>query len=135
MKRAIVLLGCLILIFLCVPKPETPERFVEDGVEVVFNRLEPYEIKGEPSTFTLEREFAIDTEQDEIAKLGLTDINLHFDVDSAGNIYLACHKNADGMIFRFDRQGNFGGTETGGIALSVGGYIIPFASISRLTFP
>jgi hypothetical protein len=107
MKRAILLLTCLILVVSCAPKPETPERFVEDGVEVVLNRLEPYEIKGEPSTFTLEREFAIDTERDEIAELGLTDINLHFDVDSAGNIYLACHKNADGMIFRFDREGNF----------------------------
>lgn len=80
---------------------------MEDGVEVVLNRIEPYTVKGEPSTFTLEREFAIDTEDDATAELGLTDIGLYFDIDSEGNIYLAGYKNTEGMIFKFDDEGNF----------------------------
>ncbi len=104
---AIFMLFSLVLISSCTPKPEVPERVKEDGVEVVLNRIEPYTVKGEPSTFTLEREFAIDTENDAIAELGLTDIGLYFDIDSEGNIYLAGYKNTEGMIFKFDNEGNF----------------------------
>jgi outer membrane protein assembly factor BamB len=103
--------ACLVLVFLffyaCAPKSELPEKVMEDGAEVVHNRIEPYTIEGEPSTFTLEREFAIDTEDDRIAQLGLTDIGLYFDVDSAGNIYLPNYENADSLIFKFDRDGQF----------------------------
>jgi hypothetical protein len=103
--------GCLFLVLFilcsCAPKSETPERVMEDSIEVVLNRLEPYTIKGEPTTLTLQREFTIDTENDEIAELGLTDIGLHFDVDSSGNIYLVSYENTEGMLFKFDRQGRF----------------------------
>jgi hypothetical protein len=80
---------------------------MENGVEVVLNRLEPYTIKGESPAFTLQKEFTIDTEDDETARLGLTDIGVHFDVDSRGNIYLVSYENAEGMIFQFDRDGDF----------------------------
>ncbi len=84
-----------------------PERTVEDGAEVVLNRLEPYTLGGEPSTFTLQKEFAIDTEDNTTAELGLTDIGVYFDVDSGGNIYLNSYQNAEGMILKFDREGHF----------------------------
>ncbi len=106
-KAACLLFVSLVFCYACAPKSAMPERIMEDGAEVVLNRLEPYPLKGEPSTFTLEKEFAIDTEDDGIAELGLTDIGFYFDVDSGGEIFLNCSKNSDGMIFRFDREGNF----------------------------
>ncbi len=106
-RRMLPLFICLILFFSCTPKTEKAERIIEDGVEVVLNRLEPYTLKGEPSIFALEREFSIDTEKEEMTGLGLTDIGLYFDVDSGGNIFLNCHENPDGLIFQFDREGNF----------------------------
>ena len=63
--------------------------------------------KGELSTFSLRKEFTIDTENDRIAETGLTDMGLNFDVDSDGNIFLAGYENTEGMIFKFDREGNF----------------------------
>jgi outer membrane protein assembly factor BamB len=107
MKKMPYLLLVLIVFFSCAPEAEVPERVMEDGAEVVLNRLEPYKIKGEPTTFSIQKEFAIDTENDKIAELGLTDIGYYFDVDSQGNIYLAGYENTEGMIFKFDREGNF----------------------------
>lgn len=63
------------------------EKIVENGVEVVLNRAEPVRLKGEPSTLTLEKVFAVDTEDNTTAALGVTDIYL-FDVDRAGNILI-----------------------------------------------
>jgi hypothetical protein len=107
MRKAACLLLVLLAFYSCTSKSEVPERIMEDGVEVVLNRLEPYAVKGEPSTFTLQKEFAIDTENDTIAGLGLTDMGLYFDVDSVGNIYIAGYENTEGMIFKFDGEGNF----------------------------
>lgn len=75
-------------------------------MEVVINHLEPYKIEREPGMFNLEKEFVIDTERDEIAEIGLTDISA-FDVDSDGNIYLLDDKNNEKFIFKFDSRGNF----------------------------
>lgn len=80
---------------------------MEDGVEVIVNYLEPYKIKGEPSTLHLEEEFTIDTEKEEIAELGLTDIR-GFDVDSEENIYIFMPPlSKENLIYKFDRDGNF----------------------------
>lgn len=87
-------------------KQEQVERFMEDGVEVVVNHLEPYKIIGEPSNFILEKVFSIDTERDDIAEIGLTDIGA-FDVDSEGNIYLISPHANENFIFKFDRDGNY----------------------------
>jgi outer membrane protein assembly factor BamB len=107
MKKAACLLLGFLVFYSCAPKSEMPERIMEDGAEVVLNRLEPYSIEGEPSTFTLQKEFAIDTEDDATAQLGLTDIGTHFDIDSEASIYLTSYENAEGMIFKFDSRGNF----------------------------
>lgn len=91
----------------CGLKQGEVERYVEDGVEVIFNDLEPYKIPGEPSVLHLEKEFSIDTERDKIAELGLTDIH-GFDVDSEENIY--CFKpplSQDRLVFKFDKNGKF----------------------------
>lgn|GEM_PF-5523430 len=107
MKKATCLILALSVLYACTPKTELPERIMEDGVEVVLNRLEPYTIKGKPSTFTLQKEFSIDTEDDATAQLGLTDIGLHFDVDSEANVYLTTYQNTEGMVYKFDSSGNF----------------------------
>ena len=83
---------------------------MEDGVEVVINHQEPYEIKGEPSILHLDEEFTIDTERNEIAEIGVTDIG-SFDVDSQGNIYLFQEQESDeNLVFKFDDAGIFAAT-------------------------
>lgn len=61
------------------------DRTVENGVEVVLNRTRPAPLRGKPSNLTLEKVFALDTEDDATAAAGVTDIGM-FDVDKAGNI-------------------------------------------------
>lgn len=106
MKKLIFLLLVFIIFSFCGPKKEEIERFLEDGVEVVVNHLEPFEIKGMFTDLTLEEIFRIDTEKDEMAEIGLTDI-WHFDVDSKGNIYLLGYTIREYSIFKFDKSGNF----------------------------
>lgn len=80
---------------------------MEDGVEVVVNHLEPYQVKGKPSNLILEKVSSFDTEKDDIAATGLTDI-YRFDVDSEGNIYFLIPPKGQGnLIYKFDRNGNF----------------------------
>jgi len=79
---------------------------MEDGVEVVINHLEPYKIKGESSTFHLEKEFVIDLERNDLADIGLTDIH-DFAVDSIGNIYFSDSNSDENLIFKFDADGNY----------------------------
>jgi len=107
MKKLIYFFLILSLFLCCVPKQDKVERTIEDGVEVVLNHVEPYKIPGEPTTLTLEEEFTIDTENDEIAELGLTEI-WAVNVDSKGNIYLWNTPLTKGdLIFKFDGRGNF----------------------------
>ena len=90
----------------CGPKEDSVERIIEDGVEVVINRLEPYTIKGEPSTLTLEMVFTIDTESAEMAEIGLVEMS-DFNIDSNGNIYIMLRQTSGNFIYKFDNQGNF----------------------------
>jgi hypothetical protein len=98
----------LILCFMvgCQDKETEIERFMEDGVEVIVNHLEPYKLRREPSNLMLEKVLSIDTEMDDIVDLGLTDIGV-FDVDSEGNIYMVNPKAREHFIFKFDGNGNF----------------------------
>lgn len=70
MKKLIFLILVFIIFSFCGPKKEEIERFLEDGVEVVVNHLEPFEIKGMRTDLTLEEIFRIDTEKDEMAEIG-----------------------------------------------------------------
>lgn len=106
MKKLVFLIIILFSSFYCGPKQEEVERIMEDGVEVVINHLEPYKIKGDPSTLLLEEEFTIDIERSEIVEIGLTDI-WGIGIDSEGDIYLLNEMNRETFIFKFDRKGNF----------------------------
>ncbi len=79
---------------------------IEDGVEVVINHLEPYKIRGEQNSVQLEKDITIDTENDEIAEIGLNDI-WRFDVDPEGNVYMVYLQSTENCIFKFDKYGSF----------------------------
>jgi hypothetical protein len=80
---------------------------MQDGVEVVLNHLEPYKLKGEPANLIFEEEYTIDTEREEILKVGLVNIET-FNVDSEGNVYFVNDPQSTGnIILKFDRDGNF----------------------------
>ena len=106
MNKSACLICLLCFLIYCGPKQADVERMVEDGVEVVINHLEPYQIKGEASSLLLEKLVSIDTEQDEIAEIGLNDI-YHFDIDSEGNFYLLHMQSKENCIFKFSSNGDF----------------------------
>jgi len=106
MKKRVLLITILSLSIYCGPKQYEVERVIEDGVEVIINHLDPYQIGG-VSSFSLEEIFKIDTEEDEIANLGILDI-LGFEVNSLGEIFiLRTTKGKGDFIFKFDRSGKF----------------------------
>jgi hypothetical protein len=98
----IVFLSAIIISVSCGPKQDKVEKIVEDGVEVVINHLEPYRIRGELSTFELEKEVTVDTEREDLAELGISRIR-SADVDRDGNVYFI----SNAQIFKFDSQGSF----------------------------
>ncbi len=91
----------------CGSKSEKVDIFIEDGVEIVQNHLQPYTIPGEPRNLTMKRLYSIDTNNDKISALGLTDIQL-IDVDSTGTIFVCRPPAGPGdLIYEFSSQGEF----------------------------
>jgi hypothetical protein len=107
MKKPLYLIIILSIFACCGLRQEEVERIIEDGVEVVINHLEPYKIKGQLEALYLEKEFSIDTEDDAIAALGLTDI-WAASVDLNGNIFLLnSPRTKENLAFKFDSNGIF----------------------------
>lgn len=106
MKKRIIPTVMILFSVFCSPKSDQVEKYMEDGVKIVVNHLEPYKIKGEPSTFVLEKEFTIDFSGDEIGELGIADAT-DFEADSEGNIYFFYSNKEGDLIFKFDPQGNY----------------------------
>jgi len=106
--KKLIYLGLILSLFSnCGTKQEQVDKIIEDGVEVVLNHIEPYQIRGEPATFNLEELFTIDTEYFDMARIGLTDI-ICFDADSKGNIYIIRFPPRTGNnIFKFDKNGRY----------------------------
>lgn len=99
----------IVFVFSMSCKERSPkiERRIENGVEVVVNHLDPYVIPNDPASFSLEKLFSIDTEDDSIAEIGLTDI-FRFDIDENGNIYiLRPPAGAGDLIYKFSGNGEF----------------------------
>ena len=93
-KRLLILFWIAVLTascFCCSPQKDV-ERILKNGIEVVLNHVEPYRLKGEPSTFSLETIMTIDTERDDLAEKGMGSAG-EFGVDAAGNIYIVGFKN------------------------------------------
>jgi hypothetical protein len=98
-------LAASILLGSCRPKPANVERRVENGVEVVINHVTPEAARNIPPPLRLEELFIIDTENAEIARLGISDI-WGFDVDSEGVIFVFKSPLSQGdLIYKFDPAG------------------------------
>jgi hypothetical protein len=81
---------CLLIVIVfsslaCADREPGPRRIFENGEEVVLNSAEPFQVKGKPSVLRLEEDFSLDTEDNALAALGVTDIAA-FDVDRSGNL-------------------------------------------------
>lgn len=106
MKKSIYILLVLFLFPQCGQKKDTVERIMEEGVEVVLNHLQPYELENSKSALTLELEMAIDTEDDKTSETGLVDMET-FAVDDEGNIYIIRWASNENFVYKFDQQGRF----------------------------
>ena len=101
-----------LLMCACSPKQEQVEKIIEDGVEVVLNGNIPLNSENNENIMVISELFAIDTEDQATAALGLTDIGQFmsgecFDIDKNGNIFLLCMQNKDHFIYKFDNTGRF----------------------------
>jgi len=104
LRDKICLLCLLLALSFCVRTPTGAEKIIEGGIEVVIN---PYNLDPKEPLFSLEEEFVIDLEEEEMAALGLTDV-WGFDVDSKESIYIYKPPISDGdRILKFDRNGDF----------------------------
>jgi hypothetical protein len=91
----------------CRPKLANVEKRVENGVEVVINHVTPEAVRNLRPPLRLDELFVIDTENAEIARLGLSDI-WGFDVNSAGEIFVFKSPLSQGdFIYKFDLAGRF----------------------------
>jgi len=96
-----------ILIASCGPKPANVEKRVENGVEVVINHVTPETMRKLRPPLRLDELFVIDTENAEIARLGISDI-WGFDVNSVGEIFVFKSLLSQGdFIYKFDPAGRF----------------------------
>jgi len=106
MRNKLPSVFCLLLMAYCSPKQDKVERRIENGVDIVINHLEPYHVGG-ATTLALEEIFRIDTEDNEIGRLGLIDIR-GFDVNSKGEIFvLKTEKGKADFVYKFGRDGRF----------------------------
>jgi hypothetical protein len=106
MKKRMLFSLILLVLAGCSSHKQKIDKTTDEGVEVVLNHFEPYVIKGVPSRLVLEMEFSIDTEDEQIAQAGLTEMEA-FDVDPEGNIYIIRWQSNENYVFKFDRNGNF----------------------------
>jgi hypothetical protein len=109
LKRSLLVLAIAasILITSCRPKVANVEKRVENGVEVVINRVTPDAARNLRSPLRLEELFIIDTEDAGIARLGISDI-WGFDVNSVGEIFVFKSPLSQGdLICKFNGAGRF----------------------------
>lgn len=109
MRKSLVVLavGVLLLLATCRPKPANIERRVENGVEVVINHVARETTRNIRPPLRLDELFVIDSENPEIARLGISDI-WGFDVDPGGRIFVFKSPLSQGdLVYTFDPAGHF----------------------------
>ncbi len=102
-KPLCILLG-IGLLASCGGRETRIDKVIEDGVEVVLNHIEPYRIKGQPTTIALEKVLSIDLEREDLARAGLMSGG-EWDADDDGNIFIVGFKNIENFIYRFNGAG------------------------------
>lgn len=107
-KSLCVLLGIGFLAS-CAGKDSRVDKVIENGIEVVVNHLEPYKIRGQPSTISLEEVLSIDLEREDLARAGLMGGG-EWDADDDGDMFIVGFKNSENFIYRFDRTGHLTGS-------------------------
>jgi hypothetical protein len=101
----LILAGIAIALASCGKGAGKTDRTVEDGVEVVRNRLQP-SLRGQASmNLQVEKTVLMDFRSEDIARLGISDIR-GFDVDSDRNVYIAVYQG-DYRIYKFAPDGSF----------------------------
>jgi len=107
MKKIFALLCLPAFFFGCRSRDDAVEITLEDGVGVVWNHVQPYRMKGAPASLRLEEELTIDSEREDLAKQGVTDI-WGFDVNSLGEIFIFQPPMSTGnLVYKFDAKGRF----------------------------
>jgi hypothetical protein len=79
---------------------------MEEGIEVVLNGTEPYNLTDVRSPVGLEEEWVIDLEDEKVSGTGLYQIDT-FAVDAEGSIYILNLRSEKDHIFRFAADGTF----------------------------
>jgi len=82
------------------------EKKTENGVEIVFNHVEPYRLAGKPARLSLKKEYSIDFGSEEIGAFGIANA-IDFEIDAAGRPYFYDSNAKADTIFAFDEQGRF----------------------------
>ncbi|MGD8539914.1 MAG: 6-bladed beta-propeller [Candidatus Aminicenantes bacterium] len=104
--KFIVFFMLVLTIIGCGRQQQQVEKRLEDGVEVIINHIDPYQIEGQSPSLRLEEVMTLDTEDPEVDAAGLVDINA-FQVDSEGNIYCLSNRGENHFFFKFNREGKF----------------------------
>jgi hypothetical protein len=86
----------------CTREIDKPVRTSDNGIETVMNRMTPYQVKGEPGSFSLKELAVLDFEGDDLAAKGLTRPR-GFDVGPKGEMVVL----GESGIFVFDASGGF----------------------------
>ncbi len=109
MKKPLCFIFGLSVLMSCGGEQPKVDKIIEDGVEVVLNHFEPFQLKGQPSRLRLQEETRIDFEKAEYSGLGLKEPDLG-GVDSKGNIFLIEYSpDSEYFIYKFNPDGRFSG--------------------------
>jgi hypothetical protein len=107
MLSSLFLTTLLCFISVCSNDKTDAKRIRENGIAVIINRNEPNITEGKTEVLSLNEDFIIDLEADDLATLGLTDV-WGFDVDSNRNIYFFKNPTSEGdLVYKFDPTGRF----------------------------
>jgi hypothetical protein len=106
MKKMVWLAILIFVIGGCSRQESRVEKVVEDGIEVVLNRVEPHRLPDAQKPVGLEEEWIIDLEDESVSAIGLYLLDT-FAVDAEGNIYILSLRSERDHIFKFTRDGKF----------------------------
>ena len=106
MKNKAWLVVCVLLLAVSCRQGDRVEKVMEDGIEIVINGTEPYDLPDVRSPLDLEEELVIDLEDENLMKSGLYQLDT-FAVDGDGNIYILSLRSEEDHIFKFTAEGRF----------------------------